>query len=67
MTHYHVLFIYPTKNNGLGCLLFLQWGFGGYKFTEFLLITLGLVYNSNNCFLVGIMLNKTFHFNSILD
>jgi hypothetical protein len=27
----------------LGCLLFLQWGFGDHKFTEFLLITLGLV------------------------
>jgi hypothetical protein len=51
----------------LGCLLFLQWGVGGYKSTGFLLTNLDLFYNCNNCFLVGIMLNKTFHFNSDLD
>jgi hypothetical protein len=28
---------------------------------------LDFFYNSNNCFLVGIMLNKTFHFNFVLD
>jgi hypothetical protein len=37
MPYYHVKFIFPTYNDGLGCSLFLQWGSGGYKSTGFLL------------------------------
>jgi hypothetical protein len=33
----------PYLNDGLECLLFLQWGSNDYKSTEFLLSILGLV------------------------
>jgi hypothetical protein len=39
-----ILYLFTLlKNDGLGCLLFLQWGSGGYKSTGVLLSILGLV------------------------
>jgi hypothetical protein len=58
----------PYLNDGLGCLSFFAVGFWWLQVHWIFINKFGSgFYNSNNCFLVEIMLIKTFHFNSILD